>query len=86
MPFPYKSFREWMQDEENLGHVLRIKAPIKCGDYSNIVDIGPGIPGKQPETQVRAMVRYLHTLPGKPIGFIERPVNNRPDIPVILNP
>jgi len=86
MPFPYRSIREWVQDEEKLGNVLRIKAPIKCGDYSNIVDIGPGIPGKQPETQVRATVRYLHTLPGKPIGFIERPVNNRPDIPVILNP
>ena len=86
MPYPYKSLSEWLAEEEELGHVLRIKAPIKCGDYENIVDIGNGIPGKQPETEIRALVRYLHTLPGKPIGIIENPVNNRPDVPVIVNP
>ena len=86
MPYPYRTFREWVEEEEKLGNVLRIKAPIKCGDYSNIIDIGNDIPGKIPETGIRAIVRYLHTLPGKPIGIIENPVNNRPDIPVVVNP
>lgn len=86
MPYPYKSTRDWVADEEKLGNVVRIKAPISCGDYSNIVDIGYGIPGKQPQTDVRATVRYLHTLPGKPIGILENPIDNRPDIPVLLNP
>lgn len=86
MPYPYKDFREWIAAEEELGNVLRIKAPIKCGDYNNIVDIGNEIPGKIPETEIRALVRYLHTLPRKPIGIIENPANNRPDIPVIVNP
>ena len=85
MPYPYKTIREWVAEEENLGNVLRIKTPIKCGDYSNIVDIGNDIPGKQPETELRALVRYLHSLPGKPIGIIEKPVNNRPDMPLITN-
>jgi 4-hydroxy-3-polyprenylbenzoate decarboxylase len=86
MPYPYESFSEWLAEEEELGYVLRIKEPIKCGDYDNIVDIGNGVPGKQPETEIRALVRYLHTLPGKPIGLIENPINNRPDVPVIVNP
>jgi 3-polyprenyl-4-hydroxybenzoate decarboxylase len=86
MGYPWKSFWDWLADEEELGKVLRIKAPIKCGDYSNITDIGYGIPGKAPASELRALVRYLHTLPGKPIGIIETPVNNRPDIPVIANP
>ena len=86
MPYPYQSFREWLVDEEKLGTVLRIRVPIKCGDYSAIVDIGNGIPGKQPETEVRAVARYLHSLPGKPMGIIEHPVYNRPDIPVLVNP
>ena len=54
----------------DLGNVVRIKAPIKCGDYSEIVDIGNDIPGKQPKTEIRATLRYLHTLPGKPIGIV----------------
>jgi 3-polyprenyl-4-hydroxybenzoate decarboxylase len=82
----WKSFRDWLADEEKLGNVLRIKTPIKCGDYSCIKDIGPGIPGKAPESEIRALVRYLHTVPGKPIAILENPVNNRPDIPVVLNP
>jgi len=86
MPYPYRSFRDWFDDEEKLGSVVMIKIPIKCGDYNNIVDIGNDIPGKQPETELRALARYLHSLPGKPVGFIEKPVNNRPDIPVIVNP
>jgi 3-polyprenyl-4-hydroxybenzoate decarboxylase len=86
MPYPYKSFREWLAEEEKLGNVLRIRAPIKCGDYASIVNIGNGIPGKQPETEVRAVARYLHSLPGKPIGIIENPVYNRPDVPVVVNP
>ena len=65
---------------------MRITEPIKCGDYDDIVDIGNGVPGKQPKTEIRAVVRYLHTLAGKPIGILENPVNNRPDIPVVLNP
>ena len=86
MAFPYNNFRDWLADEEKLGNVLRIKAPIKCGDYSSIKDLGFGIPGKAPESEIRALVRYLHTVPGKPIAILENPVNNRPDIPVILNP
>jgi 3-polyprenyl-4-hydroxybenzoate decarboxylase len=86
MPYPYKSFRDWLTDEEKIGNVLRIKPPIKCGDYDNIVEIGRGIPGKQPQTDMRAMTRYLHSLPGKPVGVIDRPINNRPDIPVVINP
>ncbi len=86
MSYPFKSFRDWIRFEETLGNVVRIKAPIKCGDYSDIVDIGNDIPGKQPKTEIRATLRYLHSLPGKPIGIVENPVNNRPDIPVVLNP
>lgn len=86
MAYPYKSFNEWFVDEEKLGNVIRIRVPIKCGDYSNIVDISSQIPGKQPESEVRAVSRYLHSLPGKPIGIIENPINNRPDIPVVINP
>jgi 3-polyprenyl-4-hydroxybenzoate decarboxylase len=86
VPYPFRSFRDWVAEEEKLGHVLRIKVPIKCGDYNHIVDIGNNVPGKIPETEIRATVRYLHTLPGKPIGIIENPVNNRPDIPVLVNP
>ncbi len=86
MPHPYRSYREFLDDEEALGNVLRIRAPIRCGDYDEIVEIGNGVPGKQPRTEVRATVRYLHTLPGKPIGILENPVNNRPDVPVVLNP
>jgi 3-polyprenyl-4-hydroxybenzoate decarboxylase len=86
MPYPYSSLGEWLAEEEELGYVRRFKEPIKCGDYNNIVEIGNGVPGMQPETEIRALVRYLHTLPGKPIGIIEKPVNNRPDVPVIVNP
>ncbi len=64
MPYPYKSLAEWFADEEALGNVRRFTAPIKCGDYDEIVEIGNGIPGKQPKTEIRALVRYLHTLPG----------------------
>jgi 3-polyprenyl-4-hydroxybenzoate decarboxylase len=85
MGYPYKSFREWISEEEALGNVVRVKAPIKCGDYDNVVDIGNGVPGKQPESELRAVTRYLHSLPGKPIGIIEKPIDNRPDIPVITN-
>jgi 3-polyprenyl-4-hydroxybenzoate decarboxylase len=86
MPYPWISVRDWILEEEQLGNVVRTKTPIKCGDYNNIVDIGNSIPGKIPETEVRAFVRYLHSLPGKPIGIIENPVDNRPDIPVVVNP
>ncbi len=86
MPYPHRSIRDWLADEERLGNVLRIKQPIKCGDYDNIVEIGNGIPGKQPESWIRATNRYLHSLPHKPIGILEHPVNNRPDVPVVLNP
>ena len=81
MPYPYRTFREWIEDEEKAGNVLRTDVPIKCGDYSHIVDIGNGVPGKQPETETRAFGRFLHSLPGKPMGIINRPVCNRPDIP-----
>ena len=97
MPYPYRSIREWFDDEEKLSNVVRIKTPIKCGDYSNLVDIEfekynpiddpKGLTkGKIPETEMRAVVRYLHSLPGKPIGIIENPIDNRPDISVIVNP
>ena len=86
MPYPYKSFRDWFAAEEEYGEVVRIKTPIKCGDYDNLVELGQGIPGKRPESEMRALARYLHGLPGKPTGFIENPVNNRPDIPVVINP
>ena len=97
MPYPYKSIREWFADEEQLGNVVRISTPIKCGDYSNLVDIGfskynNNIPdprnemkGVIPDTEMRAVARYLHSLPGKPIGIIENPIDNRPDIPVVVN-
>lgn len=86
MSYPYETFREWFDEEERLGNVIRIKTPIKCGDYNNIVDIGNCITGKQPETEMRAFSRYLHSLPGKPIGIIENPVDNCPEIPVVVNP
>jgi len=86
MPYPWRTIQDWILEEEKLGNVVRVKTPIKCGDPNNIVDIGNGIPGKIPETEVRAFVRYLHSLPGKPIGIIENPVDNRPDIPVVVNP
>jgi len=100
MSFPWKSFREWLADEEKLGEVLRIKDPIKCGDPNSIVDAVPpevreeqmrvincpGAPGKIFESEVRATFCYLHTLPKSPIGIIEKPINNRPDVPVIINP
>ena len=94
-----RSFREWLQREEELGEVVRIKVPIKCGDPNAVVDVVPewlrkkhmeilncpGAAGKQMETELRALVRYLHTLPKKPIGYIEKPINNKPDVPVIVN-
>lgn len=100
MPHPWKSFREWIADEEALGEVLRIKAPIKAGDPDSIVDAVPaelkakqmavincpGANGKMMETELRATSRYLHSLPKNPIGLIENPINNRPDIPVVINP
>ena len=86
MPYPYKTFRDWFDEEEKLGNVVRIKTPLKCGDYNSIVDIGNFVPGKIPETEVRAIARYLHSLPGKPMAIIEKPVDNRPDIPVVINP
>ena len=100
MPYPWKSFREWLADEEKLGEVVRIKVPIKCGDPNSIVDAVPadvkeeqlrviscpGSSGKMMETELRAVVRYLHTLPKSPIGVIEKPVNNRPDVPIVVNP
>ncbi|MCX8127043.1 MAG: UbiD family decarboxylase, partial [Dehalococcoidia bacterium] len=96
MSYPHRSYRDWLVEEEARGRVVRIKQPIKCGDYNNLVDIGFArynpvpdprneMSGKQPETEMRALARYLHTLPGKPIGIIERPVDNRPDIPVVTN-
>lgn len=85
MAYPYRGFREWIHEEKELGNMVRAGFPLKCGDYNNIVDIGNGISGKIPETELRAFCRYLHSLPGKPIGYIEKPVNNRPDIPVVIN-
>ncbi len=100
MPFPWKSFRDWIADEEALGNVVRFTTPIKAGDPDSIVDAVPadlreehlrvincaGANGKQMETELRAASRYLHSLPNNPIGVIEKPVNNRPDIPVVINP
>ena len=100
MPHPWKSFREWIADEEKQGDVLRIEAPIKAGDPNSIVDAVPadlkaeqmavincpGANGKMMETELRATCRYLHSLPNNPIGIIENPINNRPDIPVVINP
>ncbi|MFC2003517.1 UbiD family decarboxylase domain-containing protein [Chloroflexota bacterium] len=97
---PWRSFREWIEEEEKIGEVLRIKTPVKCGDPSSIVDAVPadvreasmrvnncsGASGKQMETELRALGSYLHTLPNKPIGFIEKPVNNMPSVPIIVNP
>lgn len=100
MSFPYQSYRDWLKDEEKLGRVVRIKAPIKCGDPKSIVDVvprqlreehirvlnNPGAAGKQMETELKAVNCYLTMLPGKPIGIIENPINNKPDSPIILNP
>jgi 4-hydroxy-3-polyprenylbenzoate decarboxylase len=100
MPFPWKTFREWLVDEEQIGNVFRFTMPIKAGDPASIVDAVPqglkdehlrvincaGANGKQLETELRAACRYLHTLPNNPIGIVERPVNNRPDVPVVINP
>jgi 3-polyprenyl-4-hydroxybenzoate decarboxylase len=86
MPYPYTAFRDWLKEEEEQGGAIRFRQPLKAGDYSTLIDIGNDVPGKQPETEVRATVRYLHSLPGKPMGIIENPVNNRPDIPLVLNP
>jgi len=94
------TFSEWLAEEEKRGEVVRIKSPIKCGDPDSIVDavpldvreenirIGniPGANGKIMETELRALGRYLHTLPNKPIGLIEAPVNNTPSIPLVINP
>ena len=77
MPHPWKSFREWIADEEALGEVLRIKAPIKAGDPDSIVDAVPaelkakqmavincpGANGKMMETELRATSR----LPNAPV-------------------
>ena len=41
--------------------------------------------GLLPETEMRAVARYLHSLPNKPIGIIEKPIDNRPDIPMVVN-
>lgn len=100
MAYPWKSMRDWIADEEELGHVVRIKAPIKAGDPNSIVDAVPpevkeenlrvintaGANGKMMESELRATLRYLHTLPNRPIGVIENPINNRPDVPVVINP
>jgi len=96
MPYPYRSIRDWFAEEEKLGNLLRISTPVKCGDYSNLVDIGfekynpvddhrARLEGKIPETEVRAVARYLHSLPNNPIGIIEKPIDNRPDIPVVVS-
>ncbi|MBI4447079.1 MAG: UbiD family decarboxylase [Acidobacteria bacterium] len=100
MPHPWRSFREWLAEEEKLGQAIRIKTPLKCGDPDSIVDAVPadlreeqmrvircfGANGKMMESEMRALVRYLHSLPNAPIGIIEKPINNRPDIPVVVNP
>jgi len=100
MSFPWKSFRDWLLEEEKIGQAVRIKSPIKAGDPNSIVDAVPdalktenlavynsaGNSGKQMESELRALGGYLHSLPGKPIGIIENPVNNTPDIPVVINP
>ena len=100
MPFPWKSFRDWLADEEQLDNLFRFTTPIKAGDPDSIVDAVPadlreehlrvincaGANGKQMETELRAALRYLHSKPNLPIGIVEQPVNNRPDIPVVINP
>jgi len=98
MPYPHRSFRDWLDEEERLGNVLRIRNPIKCGDYNHLVKVdvakhNPGLPDPEgllkeitPETEIRALVAYLHSLPGSPIGIIENPIDNRPDIPLVVNP
>jgi 3-polyprenyl-4-hydroxybenzoate decarboxylase len=98
MPFPYRTFRDWLAEEEDAGYVQRIRTPLKAGDYKHLVEVpfqkwNPGVPdprglfkAMQPETEIRAAARYLHTLPGKPTGIIENPIDNRPDIPVVINP
>lgn len=100
MPFPWKSFRDWIADEEAIGNVFQFTMPIKAGDPDSIVDAVPadlreehlrvfncaGANGKQMETELRAAGRYLHTLPNNPIGIVQQPINNRPDIPVAINP
>jgi len=96
MGYPYQSIREWLAEEETNGNVIRIRQPIKCGDYNNLIDINftayntapdprGEMQGVLPETDLRALCRYLHTLPGNPIGIIEKPICNRPDIPVVVN-
>ena len=100
MASKYRDFREWLREEEVLGNVLRITAPIKCGDPNSIVDAvpaevkeewmrvinNPGANGKNMETELKALGRYLHSIPSNPIGIIENPVNNAPGIPIIINP
>lgn len=100
MPFPWRSFRDWLKEEEKLGEVVRFKMPIKAGDPKSIVDavpeslrkenmavLGqPGSLGKQMETELRAVTSYLHTLPNNPIGVIDNPVDNTPGIPIVVNP
>jgi len=100
MAYPWTSIRDWLVDEEKLGHLVKIKTPIKAGDPNSIVDAVPadlkaeqmrvincpGANGKVMETELRATLRYLHTLPNLPIGIVEKPINNCPDIPVIINP
>ena len=100
MPFPWKSFRDWLADEEQLDNLFRFTTPIKAGDPDSIVDAVPadlreehlrvincaGANGKQMETELRGALRYLHSKPNLPIGIVEQPVNNRPDIPVVINP
>lgn len=100
MSYPWRNFRDWLDDEENVGNLLRIKTPINCGNPNSIVDAvprkvreenfrvynNPGASGKQFKTEVKALARYLHTLPNKPIGFIERPRYNLPSVPLVINP
>jgi len=96
MPYPFATIREWLEEEEKQGNVLRITQPIKCGDYNNMVDIGFAhynpvpdpegeMDGKMPESELRAVTSFLHSLPNKPIGIIENPINNRPDVPIVTN-
>ena len=100
MPHPWKSMRDWIADEEKRGHVVRFDVPIKAGDPNSIVpavpdDVreealrvinNPGATGMAMETELRAAGRYLHSLPDSPMGIIEHPVNNRPDVPIVINP
>lgn len=83
MSFPWKSMRDYIADQEAAGEVLRIKQPIKCGDPESIVDTG--WVGKTRESELRILLRYLQSLPKEPIGIIENPICNRPDIPVVIN-